>query len=343
MSKTLTYKEKNMVEHINIKTELSRVQYIANGVTVEFETPFAVFKPEAVKIYFNDQKVPSEIYKIILNSERHAKIIFKTPPSDKTIITIMRDLMIARNSYFQEGGALRADVLNYEFNYQMACLQQLADNINRCMVIPPYAIDTKSNLTLPSPTAGKAIIWTKDGQQLENSEVEINKISQELDEKVEIATTASEIASTQAEIACTQATIAQEKADIATQKALEAIETVDNKVNVDATNLTTLGKETIIGLLMPDYSAKISLTPGLFTAEYNLLLLGFFYSTWNHTIKLSITSPINDKIEFDYQMGNQNEVRKIPFCIPVPKGYTYNLEVNSLSGFSGFQIPLLGD
>ena len=84
-------------------------------------------------------------------------VIFNTVPSQGVVITIIRNLSIERTTHFQEGGALRADTLNDELDYQIACQQQIADQLNRSMVLPPYAAGTGVNLTLPTPTTGKAI------------------------------------------------------------------------------------------------------------------------------------------------------------------------------------------
>ncbi|MDY6407652.1 MAG: hypothetical protein SPL08_02995, partial [Pseudomonadota bacterium] len=75
---------------------------------------------------------------------------------------------------FQEGGALRADVLNDELDYQIACQQQIADNLNRSFVLPPYANGNDVDLSLPEPSAGKAIVWNASGTGLENSDLSIN-------------------------------------------------------------------------------------------------------------------------------------------------------------------------
>lgn len=281
---TILFKgEKTMAEHIRVKAKPPRIQYIADGISTKFETPFPIFKEDAIKIYFNDEEVLYEEYDISLDQEQKATIDFHTPPENNTIITIARDLSVERTSYFQEGGALRAEALNYEFDYQMACLQQLADNIDRSMIIPPYAIDVNKDLTLPSPEPGKSIMWTQDGKALENSEVEINKISRELDNKVVIATTA-------ATTAASDAAIATQKAEIATQKATEAVEAVDNKANIDAYNFSSLGKKNIVNFGMPDYSTNIIVPNSAlpYTIPYNCELYLFSGGSGNQGVRFLI-------------------------------------------------------
>ena len=53
-------------------------------------------------------------------------------------------------------------------------------NLNRSMVLPPYAADTDVNLTLPTPSSGKAIVWNSEGTNLENSTVAINVLESTL-------------------------------------------------------------------------------------------------------------------------------------------------------------------
>lgn len=92
-----------------------------------YEFPFVIFNPSDINVYFNDKVQDSASYTVIMSKNT-------------------------------EGGALRAKVLNNEFDYQMACQQQIANNLNRSMVLPPYAVDTDMDLTLPTPSADKAIV-----------------------------------------------------------------------------------------------------------------------------------------------------------------------------------------
>ena len=165
-----------MANHIEVSANPSRIRFVADGIINVFQTPFPIFREDGVLIYFNNQEVLKNKYDVTLDAEKRAIINFNDIPENGTIITIVINLPVERTIFFQDGGALRASVLNHEFDYQIACLQQIADNVNRSMVLPAYATDTNVDLTLPTPSAGKAIIWNADGTNIENSTIEINEL-----------------------------------------------------------------------------------------------------------------------------------------------------------------------
>lgn len=90
-------------------------------------------------------------------------------------------------------------------------------------------------------------MWNSDGTNLENSVVKINELESTLRAYKESAENASTEATTQAEIATTKATEASNQANIATQKAEEAIVTLDNKTNVDFSNVNEDNAHKLIG------------------------------------------------------------------------------------------------
>ena len=224
-----------MPNHIKIYGVKPRIQYVADGILSAFEFPFAIFKTSDVDVYFDDKLQDQATYTVSGNNDTQGgSVIFKTAPAKGIIVSIIRNLSIERTTDFQEGGALRAKVLNDELDYQIACQQQIADSLNRSMVLPPYAVDTDVDLTLPTPSAGKAIVWNKDGTNLENSVVEVNALESTL-------RTYKESAESSATLAGQQASIASDKADIATEQAQVATE----KVNKILSNKTVI--ETYIG------------------------------------------------------------------------------------------------
>ena len=228
-----------MTNHVQIQGITPRIQYIANGTLKTYTFPFAIFKSSDIKVYLNDVLQESDSY--IVTSESNTtggSITFNTAPPKDVYITLFRDLKIERTTDFQEGGALRANTLNDEFDYQIACTQQIADNLNRSMVLPPYAIDSDVNLTLPTPKAGKALIWNSTGTNLENSTVSINELESTLNSYKNQAQSAAATATDKASVATSKAQAATEQATIATTKATEAISTL-NQLNSTRTNCLT--------------------------------------------------------------------------------------------------------
>jgi len=217
-----------MTNHVKIHGVTPRIQYTADGILTSYEFPFAIFDTDDLNVYLNDQLQSPQSYTVTgIRNSAGGIVTFLTAPTIDTLVTIVRNLPIERTTDFQEGGALRANVLNDELDYQIACQQQLADNLNRSMVLPPYAIDTNVDLTLPIPEAGKAIVWNAAGTNLENSTVSINALESTLKGYKTAAQTAATTATNKASVATTQADIATTKADevILTANRLNGIQT----------------------------------------------------------------------------------------------------------------------
>lgn len=255
-----------MTDHIKIYGVKPRIQYIADGTSTIYEFPFAIFSASDIDVYFGSTKQNTSTYTVSgARSSDGGAVTFETAPTSGTIITILRNLSIERASDFQEGGALRADTLNDELDYQIACQQQIAENLNRSMVLPPYAVASNIDLTLPTPSAGKAIVWNSDGTNLENSTVEVNAMENTLngyktaaESAAASATTKAGIASDKADLATQKAQLASDKADvataqagIATTKAAEVSSALSTRANTAMDNLTTAGKEKMTCAAMP--------------------------------------------------------------------------------------------
>lgn len=184
-----------MSEHIKISNVVPRIQYIADGVTKVYEFPFSIFKKENIIVYLDETIVTNNYTVSIGKNQTNGTVTFTTAPTANVVITLVRDLEIERMSDFQEGGALRAKTLNDELDFQIACVQQVAENLNRTLVLPPYATGNDLDLTLPTPQANKAIIWSADATHLENSDIEINSLIGTIEGKVqEVTTQAGEVA-----------------------------------------------------------------------------------------------------------------------------------------------------
>ena len=278
-----------MAEHITIQSTIPRIRYIADGMLTTFEFPFAIFKDSDLKVYFGETLQNSGYTVSGANNSDGGNVTFASAPAADTIITLTRSLAIERISDFQEGGALRANVLNSELDYQIACLQEVADNLNRSMVLPPYAVGTDINLTLPAPVAGKAIVWNEQGTNLENSTIAVNELESTLASYKDTAESAKDDAVTAknaaigkadeaasfASTASTKASEAAASASAAAASASSVASSLSTKANKDMDNLSATGKTTVSSLSMPsngyvDYS---------YTKEYNYTAPanGYFY------------------------------------------------------------------
>lgn len=151
------------------------VRFVSDGICQEYNFTFEIFENDNIEIYFGDELQDKGFQVSIDKIEVGGKVVFDKAPSEGTVITIIRRLPIKRTTDFKEGGPFRASKVNHEFNYQLACIEQVSEKLNRVFCLPPYL--GKIDLTLPIPEAGKSLIWDNEGVALENSNISINDLN----------------------------------------------------------------------------------------------------------------------------------------------------------------------
>ncbi len=140
-----------MPEHIVIGDVAPRIQYVASGSQTVFTYPFPIFKPTDLAVFVDGERATDGYAVSGAGRSEGGAVTFTAPPRAGTVITLRRLLRIERVSDFQESGELRARVLNDEFDYQTAALQQVADDFSRAVQTDPT--DISAPLILPSRAA----------------------------------------------------------------------------------------------------------------------------------------------------------------------------------------------
>jgi hypothetical protein len=169
---------------IKITAVKPNIKYIANGSLKIFEFPFAVFNENDIKVYVDDT-LKTTGYNITVNSDGTGEVEFLVAPINEAKITIIRDLEIKRITDFKAYSSLKADQINYELDYQTACIQEIEDQLSRSLKLP--LTSDIENLTLPDPKAGYALLWNETEDGIENSDINIQ-------EEVDLAVNSSNIA-----------------------------------------------------------------------------------------------------------------------------------------------------
>lgn len=275
-----------MSEHIKINNVVPRIQYVADGITKVYEFPFPIFKKENIIVYL-DETIITKNYTVTVNkNQSNGNVTFTSAPATGVMVTLLRDLEIERTSDFQEGGALRANTLNDELDFQIACVQQVAENLNRALVLPPYASGNDLDLTLPTPKANKAIIWSEDATHLENSDIEINSLTTSMEQKVQEVTnqadTVAQLALQASQSASTATTQAQTATTLVSQMSNDINELrtlVNNALQNDGSNIDLESMLSSLG-----FSGTGSLNNGYYKLPDGLIIQWgtvVCYATWN--------------------------------------------------------------
>lgn len=136
-----------MAEHIKIGDVAPRVQYIADGTQTVFTYPFPIFETDDLEVRL-DSLLQSNGFAVSgAGLSDGGAVIFSAAPATAARVTIRRRLAIARVTDFQDNGVLRARTLNDELDYQIAALQDVADDAAGAVRVDPG--DVGGGVTLP--------------------------------------------------------------------------------------------------------------------------------------------------------------------------------------------------
>jgi len=216
-----------MTEDIKINAIAPRIRYVGDGITTTFSYLFPIFENQDMSVYVDDILQTSDYNVRGAGNSNGGEVVFNTAPAKGQIITLLRNLEIKRTSDFQESGAFRAKAINHELDYQVACLQQLNEKINRSVIFPPHS-QVQQSISLPIPQAGKALIWNNDATALCNSTENIATLESKLLEATNIAISAQKEINQLTTLSTNAAQCAQEASEIAVNAANEAWGKISN-------------------------------------------------------------------------------------------------------------------
>ncbi len=153
-----------MQEHIKITNTPPRVQYLGDGAQTEFGYAFAIFKPEHVEVFIDDQRLIDGFSVIGAGASVGGAVVLDVPPGEGALVTLRRHIAIERTTDFQPSGAFRAQVINDELDYLTACLQQVAAGVSSCLHIGPT--EPPADLALPAAATRAGRLLAFDGEGL---------------------------------------------------------------------------------------------------------------------------------------------------------------------------------
>ncbi|MBF0167696.1 MAG: hypothetical protein HQL45_08690 [Alphaproteobacteria bacterium] len=139
-----------MTDHIQIGALTPRIQYTANGAQTVFPYAFPIFENADMEVWLDDALQNSGFTVAGAGVSTGGTVTFTAAPANGVLVTLRRNIAIARTSDFQEGGAFRAKVINDELDRLTASLQQVATSLGRSLVLSP--VDPADSLELPALT-----------------------------------------------------------------------------------------------------------------------------------------------------------------------------------------------
>lgn len=151
--------------------EVLKYSYVCDGEQTVFEYLFEAFSISFVKVYLDDRLIENGFQICPFENRCGGAVVFEFAPLKGQVLTIVRRLDFSRVCDFQTGGVLRAEDLNYELNYNIACLNQINNDLKKAIKFS-YSNDNV-NPVLPPAKPGNAIVWNDKGDGFVNLKVNL--------------------------------------------------------------------------------------------------------------------------------------------------------------------------
>lgn len=203
-----------MIEHLQINDVAPCVHYDADGVQAAFTFPFALFKAADLDVWVDRARVSGGFSVSGVGITSGGAVLFAVPPAAGTRVTLRRRMALERVTDFQTDGIIRAKSLNDELDYQVAAVQQVADDVARC-VKRPFTSASTADLSLPEPVAGRVLKWNDDGNGLTNSDADPDALGSASASAQAAAAAAVTAADTASAAAAAAVAAAQQASDMA--------------------------------------------------------------------------------------------------------------------------------
>ncbi len=156
-----------------IKSDKVKEVFICDGEQSVFEFSFRMFNDAIVKVFLDEEEQLNGFELSFYPNKIGGKVRFFAPPFIGKKLTIIRQLQFSRNFDFQTGGVFRAEDLNYELDFNIACLNQLQYDCDKSLKL----CDTDSGVSpvLPEAKAGHALVWNEEENALVNTNISIDE------------------------------------------------------------------------------------------------------------------------------------------------------------------------
>jgi len=216
-----------MSTHVTVPPVAPRIQYVADGVQTDFPFPFVIFKPGDLQVFVGAEVRDGGYTVTGAGAAAGGTVRFTAAPAAGALVTLRRNLTMARTSDFQEGGAFRAKVINDELDFQAAALQQVEADLRRAVALSPTAT-LETAPTLPPPAAGHAIGWSEDGTHLVNDPTNLAATIARIERWADDADASAQEVLAAAQVAATSATVAETAQGAAVSSAAAAARSEGN-------------------------------------------------------------------------------------------------------------------
>lgn len=206
-----------------VSAQTPLIDYVASGSTADFIFPFLVTEEPHLKVFINGELTTSGYVLAGLGNPSGGTLTFLSVPVAGTRVVLARQVPLARTTDYIEGGPLRADVLDADFDNVVRMIQDIrADAIT---VTTFQTLADQIEVDRAEAEAAATIAVTNAASAAESAVAALVSQTAAASSQGSAATSASTatsqagIATIQAGVASNQATIASTQAEIAISQA----------------------------------------------------------------------------------------------------------------------------
>lgn len=206
------------------KVDYEPIKYSCNGITEDFSFDFKINDVNELLVYLEDKTTTKQIkqnigsdYTVNIKAVG-GSIHFLTAPTDNCTVILVRETPRYQGSTFSTSPGFQGSEIEKSYDKISCALQEVDYELKRCLKTPVGTNDI--DLTLPTPKAGKVMMWNDEETGLTNSETSIDEVDGLVAQ-----------AKTSAETAIKKADIATEKADLIAKSAEEVKTSADNAIS----------------------------------------------------------------------------------------------------------------
>lgn len=150
-------------EHIKMPAVTPIARYAASGSQTVFSYPFPIFNDTDLAVYLDGARQSSGYTVTGAGETDGGAVTFAAAPASGVVVTLARELPIARVSDFLEGGDFSARALNTELDTLVAALQQVQRQQETMIRYPDTEIPGPVEIPGRAARADKALGFDSDG------------------------------------------------------------------------------------------------------------------------------------------------------------------------------------
>lgn len=139
-------------------------QHTANGSTYVFAYTFKILDDADLSVYLDDVLQTSGFAVSGVGAGAGGTVTFTTAPASGTVVSLIRDVELVRETDYQNAGDFLAGTVNTDFDRIWMAIQQLKSTADqRALLFSETAVRTAIQNRIPDPVSGTLLQWQADG------------------------------------------------------------------------------------------------------------------------------------------------------------------------------------